>query len=99
MELDDGQQEIRMEGDRDRYTIPAGAISDCQPLCFFHPTDLHQLQQLWMVRLLIQREMGEQELLLGLGNVTWKPHRNRQRERTVCEVCEQINALRAGVTP
>ncbi len=98
MELDDHQREIRMEGDIDRYIIPAGAISDCQPRCYFHNSDAHQFKQVWMVRLLIQREMGEQELLIGLGQLRWKRHRNRDQEQAAREVCDRINGWRSGVT-
>jgi hypothetical protein len=99
MELDDDQREIRMEGDRDRYIIPAGAISDCQPRCYFHNSDAHQFKQLWMIRLLIQREMGEQELLISLGQLHWKRHKNRDMEQAAREVCDRINNWRTVSTP
>jgi hypothetical protein len=99
MELDDQLREIRMEGDLDRYIIPAGAISDCQPRCYFHHSDAHQFKQMWMVRLLIQREAGEQELLIGLGQLKWKRHKNRDMEQAAREVCDRINGWRTVGTP
>jgi hypothetical protein len=37
---------LLMEGDCDRYRIPAGAISVCEPQCFYHPIDHQHRNQL-----------------------------------------------------
>ncbi len=90
MALDDKKREIRLEGDLDRYVIPAGAINDCQPLCFFHPLDGHHATQIWMVRLLIQREGGEQEVMLAVNKLDWKWFANKRREESARDVCERV---------
>ncbi len=98
MKIDQARNEIRMEGDSDQYLIPGGAITDCQPLCMFHPIDAQRQNQLWMVRLLFQRDTGEQELLISVVHTDWSPHTNRSRERIARATCQQINALMAVET-
>jgi hypothetical protein len=93
MQIDTARREIRLEGDSDRYVIPIAAIADCQPVCMYHPIDTQRQNQLWMVRLLIHREAGEQELLLGLVQIDWSSRTNRVRERITREVCTQLNEL------
>lgn len=94
MRLDERRKELRLEGDCDRYLIPAAAIELCQPVCFFHPLDAQHNNQLWTIRMMIQRDMGEQELLLGIGHIDWWPRTNRGRKRMAESVCQQINQLR-----
>ena len=93
MKIDTKRNEIRMEGDVDTYIIPAAAISDCQPVCMFHPIDAQRQNQLWMVRLLIQRDAGEQELLISVGHIDFSPQTNRKREKIARETCARINEL------
>lgn len=93
MKIDSARNEIRMEGDSDQYIIPAAAISDCQPLCMFHPIDTQRQNQLWMVRLLIQLDSGEQELLIARIHTDWSPVTNRKREKLTRELCAQINEM------
>lgn len=93
MKIDTDRNEIRMEGDSDQYVIPGGSIADCQPLCMFHPIDAQRQNQLWMVRLVIQRDTGDQELLLSVTPTSWSPHTNKSRERIARETCQQISEL------
>ncbi len=93
MKIDEGRSEIRMEGDGDQYIIPAAAIANCQPLCMYHPIDTQRQNQLWMVRLLIQRDTGEQELLISVTHLDFSPQTNRGRERIARATCRQINEL------
>ena len=53
LKIDACGSRLLMEGDCDRYSIPAGAIYSCEPQCFFHPFDPQQRQPLWMVRMKI----------------------------------------------
>ncbi len=94
MKIDEARKQLRLEGDSDRYVIPFASILNCQPLCFFHPMDAQHTQQLWMVRLLVQREEGEQELLLCLVQTNFSPQSNRRREQNATEFCTRINGLR-----
>ncbi len=93
MKIDNKRSEIRMEGDVDQYVIPAAAISDCQAVCMYHPIDAQRTNQLWMVRLLIQRDAGEQELLVSVGHIDFSPQTNRKREKIARETCAQVNEL------
>ncbi len=94
MKIDNARKQLRLEGDCDRYVIPFASILNCQPLCFFHPIDAQHTQQLWMVRLLLQLEAGEQEILLCLVQTDFSPQSNRRRATNATEFCERINALR-----
>ena len=91
---DERKRELLLEGDSDRYRIPAGAVSVCEPQCFFHPIDHHHQNELWMVRLMIQVEQGLQELLLSVGNTSWSPMTNARRRQLAEGMCSRINALR-----
>lgn len=94
LKIDEARKQLRLEGDSDRHVIPFASILNCHPLCFFHPIDTQHTQQLWMVRLLVQREASEEELLLCLVQTNFSPQSNRRREQNVTEFCAQINALR-----
>ena len=69
--------------------------------CRFHPLDAGPKLQLWMVRLMIRREAGFQELLLSVGHVNWTPRTNSGREKMARQVCDQIDRLRGltGASP
>src|SRR5262249_41911281 len=95
MKLDPPGQRLLMEGDCDRYRIPAGAIVECTPQCFFHPADPQHQNQLWMVQLKVRVEEGLRELLLGVGHTRWSPMTNARRRQIAEETCRQINGLRA----
>jgi hypothetical protein len=93
MKIDPKRKEIRMEGDVENYIIPAAAVIDCQAICLFHPIDAQQQNQLWMVRLLIQRDEGEQELLISVGHIDFSPQTNRKREKIARETCARVNEM------
>jgi hypothetical protein len=93
LRLDRRSRQLLMEGDADRYRIPAGAIAQCQAECFFHPLDAQRTRQLWMVRLLIRQEAGERELLLSVPATRWAPATNATRLRVAESLCRQIAAL------
>ena len=93
MRIDERRREILLEGDLDRYRIPAEAIVDCAPECFFHPVDLHR-NELWMLRLVIFFDAGKRELLLSIPHTSWRPHTNASRRTMVRAACRAINALR-----
>ena len=94
LKIEERKRELLLEGDSDRYRIPAGAVSVCEPQCFFHPIDHHHQNELWMVRLMIQVEQGLQELLLSVGNTSWSPMTNARRRQLAEGMCSRINALR-----
>jgi hypothetical protein len=94
MRIDVPRREVLLEGDCDRYRIPAGAIAVCEPQCFFHPIDTKHQNEFWMVRLMIQVEKGTRELLLSVGHTDWRPRTNSKRQKIAQETCQKINALR-----
>ncbi len=98
MKIDTDRDEIRLEGDSDQYIIPGAAITDCQPLCMYHPIDTQRQNQLWMVRLLFQRDTGEQELLLSVVHLDFSPQTNRGREKIARATCAEISELMAVET-
>jgi hypothetical protein len=94
MRIDNQRREVLLEGDCDRYRIPAGAIAECEPQCFFHPIDKQQQNELWMVRLKIQVENGLRELLLSVTQAGWGPRTNATRLKIARDTCQKINSLR-----
>ncbi len=96
MGIDQPRREILLEGDRDRYRIPAGAVASCEPECFFHAVDAQHRNELWMVRLLIRVEAGLRELLLAVGPNDWRPRTNARRRQFAEAACQRIRALRGG---
>jgi hypothetical protein len=95
LKVDKNRRRLLMEGDSDRYCIPAGAISVCEPQCFFHPLDQQRRNQLWMVRLMIRVKQGWQELLLSVGNTRWSPMTNARRRHIAEDTCQRITELGA----
>ena len=94
--IDPRSKEVLLEGDSDRYQIPAGAIADCEPQRFFHPVDTSHKNELWMVRLMINASDGMRELLLWIKPKGWWPRTNASRRRIAEETCERINDLRVS---
>ncbi|MBN2579824.1 MAG: hypothetical protein JXB10_12625 [Pirellulales bacterium] len=94
MKIDQRGRQIVMEGDCDRYRIPAGAIAVCEPQCFFLPLDTQQNNQWWMIRLMVQFEDGVRELLLSSNPMQWTPMTNHRRRDRAEELCRRINAIR-----
>ncbi|NQT17464.1 MAG: hypothetical protein HQ582_32210 [Planctomycetes bacterium] len=102
LKIDQPQRRVVMEGDCDRYQIPAGAIAVCEPECFFHAIDAQHANELWMARLVTQLEQGTRELLLSADPTTWAPVNNNGRRRIAEGLCQRINAIRcqtAGASP
>jgi hypothetical protein len=95
LRMDKNRRRLLMEGDSDRYCIPAGAISVCEPQCFFHPLDQQRKNHLWMVRLMVRVKQGWQELLLSVGNTRWSPMTNARRRRIAEDTCRRISELGA----
>jgi hypothetical protein len=93
LKRDKNRRQLLMEGDADRYRIPAGAISVCEPQCFYHPLDQQRRNQLWMVRLMIRAPQGWQELLLSVGHTRWSPMTNARRRRIAEDTCRRITEL------
>ena len=98
LKIDEGAKQVLMEGDSDRYRIPSGAIALCEAECFYHAIDAPHQNQLWMVRLSVNVEEGQRELLLSVDQTRWSPMSNAGRRRAAEAVCLRINALR-GVQP
>jgi hypothetical protein len=98
MRIDERGRRLLMEGDCDRYRIPAGAIAACEPERFFHPIDTQHRNELWMIRLMVQFQEGLRELLFSAGSTQWSPVTNARRRRMAEDLCRRINALR-GESP
>ena len=94
LKIDTKRRQLLMEGDSDRYRIPAGAISVCEPQCFFHPMDPHHTKQLWMVRLMIHVEQGSRELLLSVNPTSLRPVTNARRLQIAEDACRRIAEFR-----
>jgi hypothetical protein len=94
LKIDEPQRLLVMEGDCDRYRIPGGAITTCEPECFYHAMDAHRSKQLWMVRLMVQFEEGPREMLFCADATQWRPMTNARRLEKAKNLCEQINALK-----
>jgi hypothetical protein len=95
LKIDEPGRQLVMEGDSDRYRIPAESITVCEPQCFFHPIDINHANQLWMVRLVVAVEQGSRELLLSVGHTRWTPMTNDRRHRAAEEMCQRIDGLRS----
>jgi hypothetical protein len=94
LKLDERRREVLMEGDTDRYRIPAGAVIGCAPECFFHAIDAQRQNELWMVRLVTRTEQGPWELLLSVCHTRCSPMTNARRRLVAEEMCQRVNALR-----
>jgi hypothetical protein len=97
--LDERRRQLLLEGDADRYRIPAGAIAVCEPQCFFHPIDTQRKNEFWLVRLVVHVEQGSRELLLGPNHTDFKPMTNARRRFRAEEWCQRINALLGQAGP
>ena len=96
VKIDAPQRRLLMEGDENRYEIPAAAISECGTQCFFHRSDNKNSSQIWMLRLVVQLQQGSRELLLCVNPVRWVPASNKRRRRAAEEMLRQIAAIRSG---
>src|SRR5262249_19178306 len=97
--IDQAKGQLLLEGDSDRYQIPADSIEDCAPQCFFHPADAHRQNELWMARLMIQTRQGTRELLLSRNHTNFRPRKNPGRRQAAEELCQRILALRTSRAP
>ncbi len=94
LKVDERRRSLVMEGDCDRYRIPAEAIAVCEPECLFPPNDWQdRATELWMARLVVRVEEGLRELLLSVDMTRWSPRNNARRRRTVESLCLRINGL------
>lgn len=96
LRIDPKKREILLEGDCDRYRIPAEAITECKPQCFFHPIDQQRQNELWMIRLMIQTETGARELLLCADHTDFRPRKNDGRRKVAEDLCQRILALKTS---
>jgi hypothetical protein len=93
LKLDKSRRQLLLEGDSDRYRIPAGAISLCEPQCFYHPIDREHKRQLWMVRLMIRIEQGGRELLLSVNQTRFSAVTNERCRQVAEDTCRRIVEL------
>jgi hypothetical protein len=93
LSIDAGKQRLVMEGDYNRYCIPAGSIEKCEVQKFFGSTDHREASPIWLVRLMVRVEFGLRELLLSVKPTRYTPMLNRSRRRQVEALCRQILAL------
>jgi hypothetical protein len=96
VKIDATRRLLLMEGDENRYLIPAGAIAECETQCFFHRLDERNDSQIWMLRLAVRIQQGSRELLLQVNPVRWLPGTNGRRRRTAEAVLRQIAAIRSA---
>lgn len=93
MRLDPHKRELLLEGDCNRYRIPAGAILECGPECFYLPFESQHRIRIWIVRLVIRAHDGDRELLLSISQEGWKPRTNETRQRVAEKTCREILSL------
>jgi hypothetical protein len=96
LKIDRPHRQILMEGDSDRYRIPAGAVEDCKPQMFFHPMDAQHRTEIWMARLVVRFEQGSRELLISTGTTRFTPTTNDRRHQRAEDLCQQIRKLSAA---
>jgi hypothetical protein len=96
LKIDRQRRQILLEGDADRYRIPAGAITACEPQMFFHPMDAQHHNEFWLVRLMVRVPQGSQELLISAGTNRFTPTTNDVRRQRAGELCRQIRELTGG---
>lgn len=93
LKIDKPGRRILMEGDTNRYRIPAGAIASCEPQYFYLSTDTHNRRQIWTVRLMLHVEQGLREVLFVIGNQSWRPTTNARRQQQAELMCNRIKSL------
>ena len=91
IKVDRQHRQLLLEGDCDRYCIPAGAIARCGPKSFTLAVD--PMSQLWTVRLIVYFEDDTAEMLLCVDHTRWTPKTGSSRWRTADEMCQRIQAL------
>jgi hypothetical protein len=93
LSIDADQRRLLMEGDCNRYSIPAGSIETCELQSFFRTTDQREMSPIWLVRLMVRVELGLRELLLSVNPTRYTPMMNRGRRRQAEALCRQIESL------
>jgi hypothetical protein len=91
LKIDAPRRRVLLEGDSDRYVIPAEAIARCdlQPMTIV----VDQSKQFWMVRLLVDFEDETRELLLSSNHTRWSPSTNEKRRAVADGIRRQNKAL------
>jgi hypothetical protein len=92
-QLRDSQLDFVLEGDSNRYRIPMGAISICEPELFYSAADPQKNIPIWTVRLMVSVPEGSRELLLSVNSVHMEWNANKKREIRAQEWCQRINQL------
>lgn len=93
LKIDEAKRQLLIEGDINRYLIPRGAITICEPQCFFHPIDHEQRTQIWVARLMVQFEEGLREMLLCHNSTKWSPITNKRRYQRSENLCNRIKGV------
>lgn len=92
LKLDPGRGEVQIEGDSERFRIPAGSLLVCEPERFFHPLDKNT--EHWLVRLVVRLKEGRtREVLFGVDHTDFVPRTNSVRRAKATELCGRIRAL------
>ncbi len=90
LHLDEANRVLVMEGDSNRYRIPVGAISICEPEVFYMSIDAQKNVPIWTIRLVVRVPEGSRELLLAMSPVKIEWRAARKRELRVKDWCERI---------
>jgi hypothetical protein len=90
LKIDAARRQVLLEGDSDRYRIPADAIARCDLRPF---TILDPAKEFWVLRLVVHFENEKRELLLNPGHTAWTPSTNASRQRVAAKLRREIEAM------
>jgi hypothetical protein len=90
LKIDAARREVLLEGDSDRYRIPADAIARCdvRPFTIIDPN-----KEFWCLRLVVHFEDEKRELLLNPSHANWLPSSNASRQRAARNLRDEIEAM------
>jgi len=90
LKIDAARRQVLLEGDSDRYRIPADAIARCDIRPF---TIIDPAKQFWTVRLVVHFADEKRELLLNPSHANWKPSTNASRQDVARKLRDEIEAM------
>lgn len=92
LKFDHSKGRLLLEGDMDRYRIPAGAIARCERKSFSFP--MAPGIEIWVVRLVVFFPDATKELLLTVDPTTFRPITDGRRFQIADDMCRRINRFR-----
>jgi hypothetical protein len=90
LKIDAARRQVLLEGDSDRYRIPADAIARCDVRPF---TIIDPAKEFWILRLVVHFQNEKRELLLNPSHANWKPSSNASRQHVARKLRDEIEAM------